>query len=156
MRIVVGSDHAGLKLKTELVSYLKTLDGVELSDLGTHTSDSCDYPDYARPVALAVANGEADWGLLVCGTGVGMSMAANKVAGVRAAVISDTFSAAATRQHNDANVLCMSADMLGQTLLKRIVDTWMETPFDGGRHQRRIEKIGAIEKGRDPAASATD
>ncbi|MDG1480586.1 MAG: ribose 5-phosphate isomerase B [Myxococcota bacterium] len=145
MRIVVGSDHAGLKLKTELVSYLKTLDGVELSDLGTHTADSCDYPDYARPVALAVANGEADWGLLVCGTGVGMSMAANKVAGVRAAVISDTFSAAATRQHNDANVLCIGERVVGGGLALAIVKAWIATEFEGGRHQRRVNKISALE-----------
>jgi len=145
MRIVVGSDHAGLKLKTELVSYLKDLDGVELSDLGTHTADSCDYPDYARPVGLAVASGEADWGLLVCGTGVGMSMAANKVAGVRAAVISDTFSAAATRQHNDANVLCIGERVVGGGLALAILKAWIATDFEGGRHQRRVNKISALE-----------
>ena len=146
MRIVVGSDHAGLKLKTELVSYLKTLDGVELSDLGTHTSDSCDYPDYARLVAQAVANGEADWGLLVCGTGVGMSMAANKVSGVRAAVISDTFSAAATRQHNNANVLCIGERVVGGGLALAILKAWIATDFEGGRHQRRVNKISALEQ----------
>ncbi|MFT5679722.1 MAG: ribose 5-phosphate isomerase B [Myxococcota bacterium] len=145
MRIVVGSDHAGLTLKTELVGYLKSLDGVELSDLGTHTSDSCDYPDFAGAVARAVASGEADWGLLVCGTGVGMSMAANKVSGVRAAVISDTFSAAATRQHNDANILCLGERVVGGGLALAILKAWMATDFEGGRHQRRVNKISALE-----------
>jgi ribose 5-phosphate isomerase B len=144
MRIVVGSDHAGLRLKAELVSYLTDL-GAQLSDLGTHTPDSCDYPDFAEAVARAVVAGEADWGLLVCGTGVGMSMAANKVPGARAAVVSDTFSAAATRQHNDANILCLGERVVGGGLARSILDAWMSADFEGGRHQRRVNKINALD-----------
>lgn len=145
MRIVVGSDHAGLTLKNQLIEHLKSR-GVEPVDLGTHTPASCDYPDFAQAVAQAVASGESPWGLLVCGTGVGMSMAANKVAGVRAAVVSDTFSAAATRLHNNANVLCLGERVVGAGLAMTILDAWMDTEFEGGRHARRVNKISALER----------
>ena len=144
MRIATGSDHAGLKLKLELVSHLTGL-GHEVEDLGTHTESSCDYPDFAAAVGARVAAGDADFGLLVCGTGVGMSIAANKVAGVRAAVVSDTFSAHATRQHNDANVLCLGERVVGGGLARDILDAWLGARFEGGRHQRRVDKITALE-----------
>ena len=143
MRIVVGSDHAGLRLKKQLVEHLKSR-GLQPEDLGTHTSDSCDYPDFAAAVAQAVAAGEADWGLLCCGTGIGMSMAANKVPGVRAAVVSDAFSAAATRHHNNANVLCLGERVVGTGLAITIVEAWLSADFEGGRHQRRVSKIDAL------------
>ena len=157
MRIGLGCDHRGRKAIDELVPYLKGM-GHEVEILEPEIEDdrTCDYPDSAWLVANRVNDGTADRGILVCGTGIGMCIAANKVDGVRAALAMDELSARLSRSHNDANVLCMSADMLGQTLLKRIVDTWMETPFDGGRHQRRIEKIEAIEAGRNPASSSTD
>ena len=143
MRIVVGSDHAGLVLKNDLMSYMSER-GLEPVDLGTHDTSSCDYPDFAEKVARAVAAGESPWGLLVCGTGVGMSMAANKVPGVRAAVISDTFSAAATRQHDNANVLCLGERVVGAGLARAILDAWLGASFEGGRHQRRVNKMNAL------------
>jgi ribose 5-phosphate isomerase B len=152
MRISLGCDHRGRKAIDELIPYLRGT-GHEVVELGMEddADRSCDYPDRAWLVANAVSRGESDRGILVCGTGIGMCIAANKVAGVRAALALDELSARFSRSHNDANILCMSADMLGQTLLKRIVDTWMETPFDGGRHQRRVDKIREIESGRDPS-----
>jgi ribose 5-phosphate isomerase B len=143
MRIVVGSDHAGLVLKNDLMSYMRER-GLEPVDLGTHDNSSCDYPDFAEKVARSVAAGESPWGLLVCGTGVGMSMAANKIPGVRAAVISDTFSAAATRQHNNANVLCLGERVVGAGLARAILDAWLGASFEGGRHQRRVSKMNAL------------
>lgn len=157
MRIGLGCDHRGRKAIDELVPYLKGMGHeVEILEPESFEDRACDYPDSAWLVANRVRDGTADRGILVCGTGIGMCIAANKVGGVRAALAMDELSARLSRSHNDANVLCMSADMLGQTLLKRIVDTWMEAPFDGGRHQRRIEKIEAIESGRNPAASSPD
>jgi ribose 5-phosphate isomerase B len=144
MRVAVGCDHGGLTLKKDLIAYLVE-QGVEVEDLGTHDAASTDYPDHARPVAEAVRDGGADWGLLVCGTGIGMSMAANKVRGVRAAVVSDVFSAEATRHHNDANVLCLGERVTGSGLARRIVAAFMAASFDGGRHARRIAKIMALE-----------
>ena len=144
MNIVIGSDHAGLGLKAELREHLDGL-GHETRDLGTHTADSCDYPEFAEPVARAVAAGEADWGLLVCGTGIGMCISANKVPGVRAAVVSDTFSARMTRLHNNANVLCLGERVVGGGLAKEILDAWLSAEFEGGRHQRRVSKIHDIE-----------
>ena len=145
MRIATGSDHAGLALKQGLVEFLEN-QGHSVQDLGTHVNESCDYPDFAAKVAGAVATGEADFGLLVCGTGVGMSIAANKVAGIRAAVVSDPFSARATRQHNDANVLCMGERVVGQGLAREILAAWLDAEYEGGRHQRRIDKITALER----------
>ena len=145
MRIAAGSDHAGLVLKQALIAHLESL-GHEVEDVGTHTNASCDYPDFAAGVTSKVIAGDVSWGLLVCGTGVGMSMAANKVAGIRAAVVSEPFSAAATRQHNNANVLCLGERVIGQWQACRIVDAWLGVDFEGGRHQRRIDKIHALER----------
>ena len=145
MRIATGSDHAGIALKVGLVEFLEG-HGHAVTDLGTHDTSSCDYPDYAAKVAQAVADGQADFGLLLCGTGVGMSMAANKVSGIRAAVVSDPFSARATRLHNDANVLCMGERVVGQGLAREILAAWLDAEYEGGRHQRRIDKITALER----------
>ena len=144
MRIAAGSDHAGLRLKAALIEHLRAK-GVEVTDVGTYTAESCDYPDYAVAVAEKITSKDADLGLLVCGTGVGISMAANKVPGIRAAAVSDTFSAAATRQHNDANVLCLGERVVGPGLAAMIVDAFLAASFEGGRHQRRIDKITALE-----------
>ena len=147
MRIALGCDHRGRQAIDELVPYLAGI-GHDVAELADGDEDGpCDYPDRAWLVADAIRRGEADRGILVCGTGIGMCIAANKVVGVRAALALDELSARLSRSHNDANVLCMSADMLGQTLLKRIVETWMDTPFDGGRHTRRVAKIHQIEAG---------
>ena len=143
MRIAAGSDHAGFNLKQELVGALREL-GHEVDDVGTHAATSCDYPDYAVQVAQRVAGGAADWGLLVCGTGQGMAMTANKVAGVRAAVVSDSFSARMARLHNDANVLCVGVRVVGPGLAREILDAWMGASFEGGRHQRRVDKIDGL------------
>lgn len=146
MRLIIGSDHAGLELKNKLLEHLggKTY---EVKDVGTHTSDSTDYPDYAAAVASAVSAGEADLGVLVCGTGQGMAITANKVAGVRAAVCADTFTAHSTREHNDANVLCLGDRVVGSGLACEIVDAFLSAEFEGGRHARRIGKITALEQG---------
>jgi ribose 5-phosphate isomerase B len=143
--LIVGSDHAGLELKRELCGVAREL-GYEVSDLGTHTSDSTDYPDYAHRVASAVARGEG-LGLLICGTGIGMSMAANRHAGVRAALCGDVFSASMTRRHNDANLLCMGARVVGAGLAAEILKTFLGASFEGGRHERRVEKIEAPREG---------
>jgi len=145
MHIAVGSDHAGLGLKKILSDHLVGL-GFHVEDLGTTKPESCDYPDYAKSVGEAVSLGRADWGLLVCGTGVGMAMAANKVRGVRAAVVSDTFCASATRQHNNANVLCLGERVVGVGVAVNIVNAWLSAEFEGGRHQRRIDKITVMEE----------
>lgn len=146
MRLIIGSDHAGLELKKKLVEHLEG-GAYVLNDVGTHTSDSTDYPDYAAQVATAVSAGEADLGVLVCGTGQGMAMTANKVAGVRAAVCADTFTAHSTREHNDANVLCLGDRVVGSGLACEIVDAFLKAEFQGGRHARRIGKITALEQG---------
>jgi ribose 5-phosphate isomerase B len=145
MRIATGSDHAGLALKASLVDMLESR-GHTVTDLGTHKAESCDYPEFAAAVARSVAAGDADFGLLLCGTGVGMSIAANKIAGIRAAVVSDPFSARATRLHNDANVLCMGERVVGQGLAGEILAAWLDAEYEGGRHQRRIDKITALER----------
>lgn len=144
MRIALGSDHGGFVLKEEIKDYLEE-SGIEYKDFGTHTNDSCDYPDIALPVAKAVANGEFDRGILICGTGIGIGIAANKVHGIRAALCHDTFSARASREHNNANILTMGERVIGRGLALDIVDIWVNTKFAGGRHQRRVEKIGEIE-----------
>lgn len=140
MRLVVGSDHAGLDLKMALIDRLR-VEGHVVEDVGTHTHASCDYPDIAHAVTDKVTRGEADRGLLVCGTGQGMAMAANKTPGIRAAVVSDTFSARMTAMHNDANVLCLGARVVGEGLAGDILDAWLGTPFEGGRHAARVDKI---------------
>ena len=143
--LIVGSDHAGLELKRELSGVAAELD-YEVVDIGTHTSDSTDYPDYAHQVASAVGRGEG-LGLLVCGTGIGMSMAANRHAGVRAAVCGDVFSASMTRQHNDANVLCIGARVVGGGLAAEILKAFLSASFEGGRHERRVNKIEPSNEG---------
>jgi len=143
--LIVGSDHAGLELKRELSGVAAELD-YEVVDIGTHTSDSTDYPDYAHQVASAVARGEG-LGLLVCGTGLGMSMAANRHPGVRAAVCGDVFSASMTRQHNDANVLCIGARVVGGGLAAEILKAFLSASFEGGRHERRVNKIEPSNEG---------
>ena len=144
MNIVTGSDHAGFDLKRDLVSYLEE-QGHTVVDAGTTIKERCDYPDYAAAVAGAVSSGEADWGLLVCGTGIGMAMSANKVSGIRAAVVSDAFSARATRLHNDANVLCLGERVVGAGLAREILSAWLSAEYEGGRHQARIDKMMALE-----------
>ena len=143
--LIVGSDHAGLALKRELAAVAAEL-GYEVVDVGTHTSDSTDYPDYAHRVASAVARGEG-LGLLVCGTGIGMSMAANRHPGVRAALCGDVFSASMTRQHNDANVLCVGSRVIGAGLAEQILKAFLATSFEGGRHARRVKKIDVADEG---------
>jgi ribose 5-phosphate isomerase B len=152
MKIVLGSDHRGNQVAQTLMTQLRS-DGHEVNLLGDCGGQMCDYPDAAWHVASAVANGSAERGILICGTGIGMCIAANKIKGIRAALAQDELSAQLSRTHNDANVLCLSADLLGQTLMKRIVDIWFRTAFDGGRHERRLAKIAMIENGHDPSAS---
>jgi ribose 5-phosphate isomerase B len=147
MRIVLGSDHRGFAVKQRLTAALAKL-GHEVRDVGVETSEgACDYPDFAVPVAEAVARGDVDRGILVCGTGFGMCIVANKVRGIRAVTCRDPIEAEMSRRHNDANILCMSADFLGQELIDRMVQVWLTTDFEGGRHQRRVEKISAYESG---------
>jgi ribose 5-phosphate isomerase B len=144
MRIAAGSDHAGLELKRALVAYLQGK-GLTVDDLGTHDASSTDYPDWGERVARAVAAGEATLGLLVCGSGQGMAMAANRVPGVRAAVVADSFSSRAARAHNDANVLCLGQRVVGVGVAQDIVDAFLSTPFEGGRHAQRVAKLTALE-----------
>ena len=140
-RLIVGSDHAGLGLKKHLVSVAEA-HGYTVEDVGTHGPESTDYPDWANVVATRVAAGEGI-GLLVCGTGIGMAITANRHLGVRAALCGDVFSAKATRAHNDANILCVGERVVGIGLAEEILVAFLETPFEGGRHQRRIDKIDA-------------
>lgn len=144
MKVIVGSDHGGFLLKSVVVKDLQAL-GHEVFDAGTHTADSVDYPDIAKDCARLVAEGEYARGILVCGTGVGISIAANKVAGVRAACVSDTFSARMARAHNDANVLCFGERVVGPGLAGELVKAFLETSFEGGRHERRVDKIRQLD-----------
>ena len=143
-KIAIACDHAALDLKTEIVKHLKET-GVECKDFGTYTPESCNYPDYAEKVCNAIKEGQAELGILVCGTGIGMSMAANKCKGIRAACCTDTFSARFTRLHNDANVLCMGARVVGAGLALDIADIFINTEFEGGRHQKRVDMVMALE-----------
>lgn len=145
MKIAVGSDHGGVELKEEIKRFLNE-EGYEFKDFGTNSTESCDYPDYALPVAEAVAAKEYDLGILICGTGIGIGIAANKVPGIRAALCSDTFSAHATREHNNANILTLGQRVVGPGLAIDIVKTFLNTEFEGERHQKRIDKIAEIEK----------
>lgn len=139
--IAIGSDHGGFALKQAVMKHLRGR-GLEYKDFGTYSEESCDYPEYGRAVALAVASGECERGIAICGTGIGISIAANKVPGIRAALCGDCFSAEATRQHNDANVLTLGARVVGEGLALKIVDTFLDTPFSNDeRHVRRIAKI---------------
>ena len=144
MKLAIGSDHAGLKLKLEIIKHLEGKN-ISVEDFGTYTADSCDYPDYAEKVATEVAAKNFDLGILVCGTGIGISIAANKVPGIRAAVCSDTFSAHACRQHNDANIIAIGERVVGLGLALDIVDTFITSEFEGDRHARRIDKIAQLE-----------
>ncbi len=139
--IAIGSDHGGFELKKAVMAHLEKR-GLEYKDFGTYTKDSCDYPEYGRAVALAVASGEFERGIVICGTGIGISIAANKVPRIRAALCGDCFSAQATREHNDANILAMGARVVGEGLALKIVDTFLDTPFSNDeRHIRRISLI---------------
>lgn len=144
MRIAIGSDHRGYHIKQKVIDLLRRLEH-EVIDVGTDGTGAVDYPDVASTVARQVSGGDVERGILICGTGIGMSIAANKFPGVRAAPCHDDLSAEMSRRHNDLNVLCLSADMLGEKLIDRMVEIWLRTEFEGGRHARRVEKISKIE-----------
>ena len=142
--IAIGSDHGGFALKQEIMKHLEERK-LEYIDFGTYSSDSCDYPQYGAAVGRAVASGSCERGILICGTGIGISISANKIHGVRAALCGDCFSAEMTRRHNDANIVALGARVVGPGLALKIVDTFLDTPFEGGRHARRIEQMMALE-----------
>ena len=146
MKMAIACDHSALDLKDE-VKALLTARGIEVEDFGTYTTDSCHYPVYGARAAQAVADGRCDLGIVICGTGIGISMAANKVKGIRCALCSDTFSAKMTRIHNDSNMLALGARVIGVELAKEIVNAWLDAEFEGGRHQVRIDMITALENG---------
>lgn len=143
--LAIGCDHGGFELKNHIISYLKE-QGVEIKDFGTYDENSVDYPDIAKKVCASITSGECERGILVCGTGIGMSIAANKVKGIRAAMCTDVYSAKMTKQHNNTNVLCLGGRVTGRELAFMICDTWLNEEFMGGRHQNRIDKITAIEQ----------
>lgn len=145
MKISMASDHGGFALKEHIKAYL-TGQGHEVVDMGTHSTDSCDYADFAYPAAKLLAEGQVDRTVLVCSTGIGISIAANKVKGIRCALCSEPYSAEMTRRHNDANCLAMGGLMVGTMMAERIVDTFLNTEFEGGRHSRRVGKIAGIEE----------
>lgn len=147
MRIAIGSDHRGVGVKSKIIDLVTRMQHTT-EDVGTHGDESVDYPDIAERVARLVASHQADRGILICGSGLGMCIAANKVAGVRAAPCHDDLTAEMSRRHNDLNVLCLSADMLGEKLIDRMVEIWLATEFEGGRHARRIAKIEELEHGK--------
>jgi ribose 5-phosphate isomerase B len=140
MKVAIASDHGGMNIRKELIALMEEM-GIEYKDFGPNSTESVDYPDFAFPVAEGVANGEYDRGILVCGTGIGMSIAANKVPGVRCALVHDTFSAKATREHNDTNILAMGERVIGPGLAREIAKIWLLTEFEGGRHEARVNKI---------------
>ena len=156
MRIAVGSDHRGLAMRAKIIGLLERL-GQDVVDVGAHEDGAVDYPDIAAAVAERVSQGDVERRDLICGTGLGMSIAANKFPGVRAAPCHDDLTAELSRRHNDLNVLCLSGDILGERLVDHLVKTWLETPFEGGRHARRVGKIRALEgrNGNPDAKSAT-
>ncbi|MBQ3146959.1 MAG: ribose 5-phosphate isomerase B [Oscillospiraceae bacterium] len=146
MKISIGCDHGALALKNKLVQHLQA-QGHEVKDFGTYTLDSCDYPDFAAPAARAVASGECEKGIVLCTTGIGVSITANKIKGIRCALLSDLMSAEMTRLHNDTNMMAMGAGVVGEMLALKIVDTWLGTEFSQeARHQRRIDKVMALEE----------
>ncbi len=145
LKIAISSDHGGNNLRKEIMALLDEL-GFSYEDFGPQDDSSVDYPDYAKPVSEGVASGNFDKGILICGTGIGMSIAANKVKGIRCALVHDVFSAKATRCHNDSNIIAMGERVIGPGLAREIVATWLQTDFEGGRHERRIEKITALEE----------
>lgn len=143
--IAIACDHGAYALKEAVKAHLLEA-GYEVKDFGTNSLDSCDYPDYAAPAAQSVASGECEKGIVLCTTGIGVSITANKVKGIRCALCSDLLSAEMTRRHNDSNVLALGAGIVGKNLALAIVDKWLTTPFEGGRHQRRVDKITALEQ----------
>lgn len=146
MKISIGCDHGALALKERIVTHLSR-QGYEVMDFGTHTTDSCDYPDFAAAAARAVADGQCERGIVLCTTGIGVSISANKIPGIRCALLSDTWTAKMTRLHNDTNMMALGAGVVGENLALEIVDTWLKTEFSGeARHQRRIDKLMALEK----------
>lgn len=147
MVVGIGSDHAGFEIKEEMMALLKDL-GIEYRDYGTFTKESVDYPDFGFRVSEAVSNGEVDKGLLICGTGIGMSIVANKFKGVRAALCNEPYSARMSRLHNDANILVLGGRVIGKDLAREIAMVWFTTEFEGGRHQKRLDKINEIEESR--------
>ncbi|GEN54767.1 ribose 5-phosphate isomerase B [Halobacillus faecis] len=144
MKVILASDHGGVNLRREVADVLNELE-VEFEDIGCDCEDSVDYPDYAIPAAERVANGEFDKAILICGTGIGMSISANKVKGIRAALVHDLFTAKVTREHNDSNILCMGERVIGPGLAREIARTWVSTDFEAGRHERRVSKIAEYE-----------
>ena len=146
MKIAIASDHTGVELKLEIIEYLKEL-GHEVSDFGTNSKESIDYPIYGKKVADEVAKGKYDGGVLICGTGIGISLAANKVKGIRAAVCSEPYSAKLSKMHNNSNIIAFGARVVGVDLAKMIVKEWTEAKFEGGRHSKRVELISKIENG---------
>ena len=144
MKLAIGCDHAGLSLKNVIAGILEQ-QGIELKDMGTNSEESCNYPDYGERVSEAVSNGSVDRGILVCGTGIGMSIVANKFPGVRAALCSEDYSAKMSRLHNDSNILVLPGRIINEDTAKEIIKIWLETDFEGGRHQGRLDKIKAIE-----------
>ncbi len=145
MKISIGSDHRGIELRSAIADAITAV-GHQAVDFGTHSTESVDYPDIVAPVANSVANGDSERAVLICGTGIGVSIAANKIPGIRAAVCHDLRTAKLSRNHNDANVLCMPADTLSGEQMKAVVELWLNEPFEGGRHARRVDKIQEIEK----------
>lgn len=146
MKLGIAADHGGYDLKEQIKQHIEAK-GIEIIDYGTHSLESVDYPDYAYKLTTAVLSKEVDLGIAICGTGVGISIACNKVEGIRAAHCTDSFTARATRQHNDANIICLGGRITGIEIAKDIIDNFLGSSFDGGRHQNRINKITAIEKG---------
>ena len=145
MKIAIGNHHLAVELKNHITKYVEAK-GYEVVNFGTDSSESCDYPVYGEKVARAVASGECDLGILICGTGIGISLAANKVKGIRAAVCSEPYSARLTRQHNNANIIAFGARVVGQAMAEMIVDEFLNAEYEGGRHQRRVDMITAIEE----------
>ncbi len=152
MKIAVCSDHRGFRAK-ECVKGVLLRAGHTVQDFGCNDKTSCDYPDLAIPASLSIADGKNDVGVMICGTGIGMCITANKVGGIRAALCHDELAAEMARKHNDANVLCVPADLVGEELIKRVVEVWLNTPFEGGRHERRIVKIQEFEQRNGPPDS---
>ena len=150
MRIALAADHRGHAVK-EKIAVLLHEQGYEVLDMGTNSAKSCDYPDLAYPAARSVADNKADRAILICGSGIGMDICANKIQGIRAALCHDDLTAQMSRRHNNANVLCLASDVLGEELMRRIVSSWLTTEFEGGgRHERRVRKMAWIEQGKDP------
>lgn len=143
--IAIASDHGAFALKEKVKAHLEKR-GLEYKDFGTYSTESCDYPDFGAAAARAVASGECDRGIVMCTTGIGISIAANKIKGIRCALVSDKMSARLTRQHNNTNMMAMGAGVVGEMLAMELVDTWLDTEFEGGRHQRRIDKVMALEE----------